>query len=195
MTSSDQQLINDIRKGDIDAFEELHKKYYIFLCLVAEHIVRNSPDTEEIVSDVFVKLWNLREKINITTSIKAYLVKAVHNTALNYLERNIASNSLTDSLSNSDLKLLAWDSDYPLGRLYTKEITDMLENGITSLPAGCREIFILSRNEDMKYSTIANKLGISVNTVKTQMKIALARLRETVKDYLLIFLFLLSVGI
>jgi len=195
MEYSNQQLINGIRQGEIAAFEELHKKYYIYLCLVAEHIVRNSSDAEEIVSDVFVRLWNIREKIDITTSIKAYLAKAVHNTALNYLERNRTRNSLTDSLSNSDQQLLAWDSDYPLGRLYTKEITDMLENGITSLPDGCREIFICSRNEDMKYRTIAEKLGISVNTVKTQMKIALARLRESVKDYLLIFLLLLLMEI
>jgi RNA polymerase sigma-19 factor, ECF subfamily len=184
MEYSNQQLINGIQKGEIAAFEELYKKYYIFLCLIAEHIVRNPSDAEEIVSDVFVKLWNIREKVDITTSIKGYLAKAVHNTSLNYLERYRICNKLTDSLSNSDYELLAWDNDYPLGQLYEKEIMNILGQGIRALPDACRQIFILSRNEDMKYSDIADKLGISVNTVKTQMKIALARLRENLKDYL-----------
>ena len=193
MEDSNQQLINSIKQGDVAAFEELYKQYYIFLCLIAGHIVRNPSDAEEIVSDVFVKLWNIREKINITTSIKAYLVKAVLNTSINYIERSKISNKLTDSLSNSDYELLAWDSDYPLGQLYEKEIMNILDQGINKLPDACRQIFILSRNEDMKYSDIADKLGISVNTVKTQMKIALARLRETLKDYLMILLFFMGI--
>jgi RNA polymerase sigma-70 factor, ECF subfamily len=191
MEYSNQQLIDGIQKGDIAAFEILYKKYYIFLYLIAEHIARNPSDAEEIVSDVFVKLWNIREKIDITTSIKAYLVKAVHNTSINYIERYKMRNKLTDSLDNDDYRLLAWDSDYPLGQLYEKEIIDILDNGVKSLPDACRQIFILSRNDDMKYSEIADKLGISINTVKTQVKIALARLRENLKDYMMIlFLFM-----
>jgi len=99
---------------------------------------------------------------------------------------------LTDSISDSDYKLLAWDSDYPLGQLYEKEIMSILQKGITELPEACREIFILSRTDNMKYSEIADKLGISVNTVKTQMKIALAYLRENLKDYLMLLLLLIG---
>ncbi|MCX6327848.1 MAG: RNA polymerase sigma-70 factor [Bacteroidia bacterium] len=193
MEFSNQQLINGIKQGDIAAFEELYKRYYIFLCLIAEHIVRNHSDAEEIVSDVFVKLWNIREKVDIITSIKGYLVKAVRNTSINYLERLKINNQSTDRLDYSDQELLAWDSDYPLGQLYEKEIMNILDDGINELPDACRQIFMLSRNEDMKYSDIADKLGISVNTVKTQIKIALARLRETLKDYLVILLFFIGI--
>ena len=193
MEYSDQQLINGIKQGDIAVFEELYKRYYIFLCLIAGHIVRNPSDAEEIVSDVFVRLWNIREKVDITTSLKAYLVKAVRNTSINYLEQSKIRNKLTDSLSNSDYELLAWDSDYPLGQLYEKEIMNILDHGINTLPDACREIFILSRNEGLTYYKIAGKLGISVNTVKTQMKIALACLREMLKDYLMILLFFIGI--
>jgi len=189
----DQHLINRIRKGEIAAFEELYSQYYIFLCLIAEHIVRNPSDAEEIVSDVFVKIWDLRGKIDINTSIKAYLVKAVHNTSLNYIDRLKLTRKLTDSISDSDYRLLAWDSDYPLGQLYEKEIMSILQKGISELPTACREIFLLSRNNNMKYTAIADKLGISVNTVKTQMKIALAYLRETLKDYLMILLLFIGI--
>jgi RNA polymerase sigma-70 factor, ECF subfamily len=192
MEYSNQQLIKGIYQGDTDAFKELYRQYYVFLCLVAEHIVTNHADAEEIVSDVFVRLWNNRGKTEITTSVKAYLVKAVHNTSLNYLEKSRWRNQNTDNLSQADHKLLAWDSDYPLGQLYEKEILKILDQGIRSLPKACREIFMLSRDEEMKYSDIAGKLRISVNTVKTQMKIALSHLREQLRNYLMIIIILIA---
>ena len=184
MEDFNQQLIKRIQNGDLAAFEVLYKKYYTFLCLVAEHIVKNTADAEEIVSDVFVKLWRIKEKTDAITSIKAYLIKAVYNTSINYLEHTNQHNKFTEKLSNNDFKLLAWDSDYPLGQLYEKEIIDLLKKGIDELPDSCREIFLLSRDRDLKYSEIAGRLGISINTVKTQMKIALARLRNILKDYM-----------
>ncbi len=184
MEPSNQQLIENIRHGDVAAFEILYKQYYIYLCQISEHIVRNPSDAEEIVSDVFFRVWNTREKVEITKSIKAYLIKAVYNESLNHLESNKFRNKLTQSISNSDSELLIWDNNYPLGQLFEKEILEALDQGINALPDACRQIFLLSRNEDMKYNDIACKLGISVNTVKTQMKIALARLRETLKDFL-----------
>jgi|GEM_PF-2869035 len=84
--------------------------------------------------------------------------------------------------------LLAWGSDYPLGQLYRKEVTDILEQGVSNLPECCREIFRLSRDKEMDYNRIADRLGISKNTVKTQIKIALAHLRRALKDYLGIIL-------
>jgi RNA polymerase sigma-70 factor, ECF subfamily len=188
MEYSHQQLINGIKNNDVVAFEELYKQYYIFLCLIAEHIVRNPSDAEEIVSDVFVRLWNIRGKIEINTSVKGYLVKAVYNTSFNFLEHSKMTSKLTDYLNDSDYRLLAWDGDYPLGQLYEKEVIKILDQGIDMLPVSCKQIFMLSRNENMKYCDIAVKLGISVNTVKTQMKIALSRLREALKDYLKVLL-------
>ncbi len=189
MNLSDQQLIAGIRAGNLEAFEELHKLYYFYLCLIAEHLTGNPSDAEEIVSDVFIRIWNNRDKTEITYSVKSYLIKAVRNTSLNYIEQNRLNRRLTDPIDNSDNQLLAWDSDYPLGQLYEKETRDLLEQAISRLPDSCREIFLMSRDEDLEYSQIAGKLGISVNTVKTQVKIALSRLRENLKDCLRIILF------
>lgn len=188
MEYSNQNLISGIKQGNVAVFEELYRRYYVFLCLIAEHIIRNPSDAEEIVSDVFTKVWNLRGTIDITTSVKSYLVKAVHNTSLNYIDKLKSENRLTDSLSRSDYELLAWDSDYPLGQIYEKEIMEILDHGIRTLPDCCREIFVLSRDGNLTYADIAKKLGISENTVKTQIKIALSRLREILKDYLVILI-------
>lgn len=183
MEYSDQKLMSAVQNGDLWAYEELYKKYYVYLCLVAGHITRSHADAEEIVSDVFVRLWNLREKSEIILSVKAYLIRAVHNASLNYIEQNEVRLKSTGRISSSELKALAWDSDYPLGHLYEKELQDILVNCINNLPEACREIFLLSRDKDMKYIEISNKLGISINTVKSQVKIALSHLRYAVKKY------------
>ena len=192
MERSNRQLLKGLKNGDIRAFEMLHKEYYALLCYIAEHTIRNADDAEEIVSDVFVKLWNNRQTINITSSIKAYLIRAVRNTAINYIESRQFTGKLTDRIDMVAQELLVWDKDYPLGQLYRDEIIKILNRGIGDLPKGCREIFMLSRNSDLSYDDIAFKLGISTNTVKSQMKVALSRLRELLKEYLTIFLFLLG---
>lgn len=178
-----KQLIDGIKKGDKKSYELLYSDYYVFLCLIAEQITHNTEDAEEIVSDVFIKLWNNKQDLSISGSIKSYLSRAVQNTAINYLEKNRAKEKTT-SIDLLPYNLLAWDNDYPLGQLYEEELKAIIGKGIKTLPDGCREIFLLSRNKDMSYAEIADHLEISVNTVKTQMKIAIARLREELRDYL-----------
>lgn len=178
----DKQLLEKVISGDKPTFELLYHKYYVFLCLIAEHITHNPSDAEEIVSDVFLKLWNNRQNLHVS-SVRAYLIKAVQNTSLNYLERNAAM-GIVSNIDTIPHDLLRWENDYPLGRLYEQEVLNILKKGINSLPEGCREIFLLSRNRKLSYQEIADKLQISVNTVKTQMKIAIARLRECLKDYM-----------
>ncbi len=183
MENCDQKPLPSTPEADIETFEKLYEKYYVYLCMVALHIVRNRDDAEEIVSDVFVKLWNSADRLKEIRSIKAYLIRAVHNASLNYIERN-RKYGLTESIHARDINILSWDGDYPLGKLYEKELLDVIRNCIEKLPDSCREIFLLSRDTDLKYIEISDRLGISVNTVKAQMKIALARIRETVSKYM-----------
>lgn len=183
MENCDQEPLASAPGADIDTFERLYGKYYVYLCMIAMHIVRNRDDAEEIVSDVFVRLWSSADRLKEIRSVKAYLVKAVHNTSLNYIEHN-RKFIQTESLNARDLNILAWDSDYPVGQLYEKELLDIIVKGVRELPDSCREIFLLSRDKNLKYNEISDRLGISVNTVKTQMKIALAGLREKVSKYM-----------
>lgn len=183
MENCDQEPLSLAPEANIETFEKLYEKYYVYLCMVALHIVRNKDDAEEIVSDVFVRLWNSAGRLKEIRSVKAYLVKAVHNSSLNYIRHN-SKYGHTESINTSDMNILAWDSDYPLGQFYEKELLDIISNCIEKLPDSCREIFLLSRDKDLKYNEISDRLGISVNTVKAQMKIALARIRENVSKYM-----------
>lgn len=185
MGNHDQEPPASAPDADIGTFENLYGKYYVYLCMIAMHIVRNREDAEEIVEDVFVRLWNSGVCLSEIRSIKAYLVKAVHNTSLNYIGRN-RKFRMTESINDRDLNILAWDSDYPLGQLYEDELLDIIVKCIEKLPEACREIFLLSRDNNMKYNEISEKLGISVNTVKTQIRIALSGIREKVSEYMII---------
>jgi RNA polymerase sigma-70 factor (ECF subfamily) len=190
MNYSDSELSERINKGDITVFEDLYRKYYSYLLFVAYHIVRNNSDAEEVVSDVFVKLWENRKEIKIDFSVKSYIIKAVRNHALNFIRKKKPMDNVDNSLDLQEWMLFVWDADYPLGQLYRDDLLKIIRTNISLLPESCREIFLLSRSNHMSYNEIADFLGISVNTVKMQIKIALSRLREAMKDYLPIILFL-----
>lgn len=162
-------------KNDIE-FEKIFKEHYSLLCNAAMKVVKERNTAEDIVQDVFMKIWNSRSKLNVNTSIKAYLYKSVVNTALSHLEKNknlsiidkeIAENTLTSEVNESQL------SD--------GEILQLLKNGIEELPPKCQTIFSLSRFEGLTNNEIAEYLDLSPKTVENQIGIALAQLRKNLK--------------
>ena len=163
------------------AFEQMFKTYYRALCFQAEDIVGEKEVAEEIVSDFFLKLWEDRETIHITISMQAYLHKGVYNNCLKYLEhikvlRKYHEHALYIT-ENRDL-FDTYDDNNPLSLLISQETTAEIERAIDALPAQCKEVFLLTRMEGLTYQEVAGKLGISVNTVRTQITRAMTKLRE-----------------
>jgi len=176
------QDINDgVSKGNLEDFSNLYSNYYVLLCTIADQYVKDKYLAEEIVGDVFLKYWEKYNEIIITTSVKAYLVRSVQNRCINYLEHNKVKQKIENE---STLFGLAESDDYPLGTLYEKELASLINQAMNALPEQCRKIFLLSRDEELTYEEISQRLNISVNTIKTQIKIALSKLREWLKDYL-----------
>lgn len=188
------EIFRKITDDDVHAYELLFKEYYKFLCSYAYGLTKEKHTAEEIVEDFFVELWNNRKKIRISTSVRSYFIGSVHNRCLNYLQRDKQRYR-----SAGDIEAFAGNEDVAgehlvipgIPSLLSNELEHALSKAIDMLPQSCREIFVLSRFHDMNYEEVAEKLDISVNTVKTQIKIALRKLREILKDYLVIFLFLL----
>lgn len=174
-----------LRLNSLNTFEKLFDSYYSMLCLVAYDMVKSKHLAEEIVDDVFFNLWQKRESIEINKSIRAYLVRSVKNRSLNWLEqtkteRMVMANAHDISIYDEIL----WDNEYPLGNLLEKELRVKVADAIETLPEQCRKIFLLNRDGELTYEEIAQKLSISANTVKTQIKIALSKLREALGEYL-----------
>jgi RNA polymerase sigma-70 factor, ECF subfamily len=185
-TLSERLIIESIKKGDRKSFEYLFKNYYSNLCKYAGKIVHNDVTSEDIVMDVFARLWEAGTNLIITTSISGYLYKSVHNQCINYLSRQHIRFSELDAVTNEKLNgLIPPDLICnQLDNLNVDELNIRIEQGIMQLPEECRKIFILSRGEDLSNKEIASRMGISENTVKVQIYRALIKLRSFLKDFL-----------
>jgi len=176
--------MSDIKGSPLDKkhFEEIFTKYYSMLCIIAFDYVGNKYMAEEIVQDTFLTIWEKRDSITVTPAIKYYLIKATQNTCLQFLRKKKLETQNLDTLPSE--KMIAWSEDYPLGQLFEKELADIINQTIQSFPPQIKKVFLMSRYKDMTYPQIATFLNVSENTVKTQIKIALSRLRTAVKDHL-----------
>lgn len=183
----EQELIKSVYKGNKKGFEILFRTYYKRLCAYAVSFVSQNDLAEDIVTDVFLKLWEKRETLNIPESVSSYLFQSVKNSCINYLnrEKNRKNTISENEINLLNLKIKYPVSDkYPLTDLIGQELEEKIRTEIEKLPEQCREIFYLSRFEELSHKEIAEKLGISENTVKVQIYRALIKLRAGLKDYL-----------
>ena len=194
----DSLILKQLRAGDEKVFREIYDRHYVLLCRFANQILNDAALSEEIVDDVIFYLWEHRKEVEITYSIRAYLMKAVRNRCLNELNSRARREELLFSSfllpENMDfLDTLFTETEHPLGMLLEQELEDELYRSIEELPAECRTVFKKSRFEQKKYEEIALELGISVNTVKYHIKQALAFLQKRLGNYLkllLVYLFM-----
>ena len=171
-----------------DLFEQLFKEHFVHLCNFARNYVPDLDDAKEIVQDVFINLWNKRETISSEKSVKSYLFTSVKNRCFNFIRDNkkFRSNVL-------DIDIADYEMPYENDSFSGSELQTKINNAINKLPEKCRQVFKLSRIEELKYKEIAEKLNISVKTVEAQMSKALKVLREELKEYItVILLFLMS---
>lgn len=192
-------IIEKLKQGDQKAFKYVFDRYYVLLCRFANQMLNDTSLAEEIVDDAIFYLWEHRKEIEITYSIRAYLMRAVRNRCLNELNslshRAELNFSTYVSPENMEfLETLFKDDDHPLGTLLEHELEDELICCIESLPEECRRVFKKSRFEQKKYEEIAEELHISVNTVKYHIKNALAYINSHLADYLKIILAYIFMG-
>lgn len=178
-------LLKMIKQGDKDIFRQLYEVYYYRLFCVARQYLRDDFIAETIVSDVFFHIWENHRVLDVKVSLNAYLIRMVRNFSLNYLQKNYVEREVSLNDIDSSSPLLFSSDDYPLGRLLENEVMAKVHSEIKLLPEATREVFILSRFQELKHEEVANRLGISVNTVKYHIKQALSILRVRLKDYLI----------
>lgn len=183
MIETDSQLIAALREGRESAFKEIFERHYSTLCAIANNYLGDSLLAEDIVSEVIMNLWLLREKLDIRTSLRVYLSTAIRNRCINFIgsSRNRYEQSLNEIGESS---LNANTNEHPLGHLLEQELEEKVKTAIRSIPIDSKRVFMLSRYHQMSYMEIAENLGISVNTVKYHIKQSLAHLRKELKEYL-----------
>lgn len=176
-----------IQEGDVPGidekqFEQLFKQYYHPLYAYAYTINEEDEAAEEVVQTIFLKLWEKKETMQIHTSWKAYLYKAVYHESLNAKKHR--------RIRLKFMQAQAGDGLTP-GEGSEKELQNQLNVALRHLPDKCRQVFQLSRFEDLKYQEIADRLKISTKTVEAHMGKALKILRVQLADFLTTTVFLL----
>lgn len=178
MPSPDIFLFSKVKKGDLQAFENLFRKYYNGLCMYANTLLKDNDTSEEIVQELFCRLWENRDSITINSSVKSYLYKAVYNNCLQYHKNQSIVINIEDNLDEKKL------TDFDASEIIkANELNQIINKTMDSLPDKAKKIFKMSRFEGLKYKEIAEKMSISVKTVESLMGKALKIFRHNLKEY------------
>jgi len=174
----DRQIFDAIKRNDNVAYEKVFRAYYRSMTSYAFRFLGNLPDSESVVQDVFLRLWQNRMEISITSSLQNYLFKSVKNHCVNFLDHE----RIKTRYQNIVIQNEADRSDY--GEFFPElDLMKRIESAIEALPPKRQEIFRMAREQGLKYREIADRLGLSVKTVETQMTMALKQLRIALKVY------------
>lgn len=186
----DKTVIQKLIAGDTKAFEQVYRQFSRSMYLSALGLWPNTQVAQDAVQESFIYLWNHRRQIDTSLSIEGYLHTSVRHYILNYIRHQKVKQSREQEIIR--------EQEF-LNRPDEEDLTPKVEffrQVLATLPESCRKIFVMSVIEGMSYTDTADKLGISVNTVKSQVKIAYRKIKNVVQEnpdnMTLTFLFLLS---
>lgn len=180
MDGNDGYLIESLVRQEETAFEQVFKTHFKNLHAYACTIIKDEATAEEVVQQVFFKLWERSKALSISSSVAAYLYRAVYNESLNYLKHQKVQSNYQQYFNHT----MKNENDAGGKRLSLKELEGKFHTALNELPEQCRTIFQLSRFEELRYREIAERLGISVKTVENQMGKALKILRTKLVEFL-----------
>lgn len=192
MKNHDIQQTNSLETQK--CFSQIYSTYFIKMTRFSQAYVIAEEDAENIVQDIFLYLWEHPEVFRTIDNMDAFLFTLVKNRCLNFLKHSLYINEKKRTLETAEEKEMQMNlyslQQFDESFLTISEVENLIDEVIGKLPERCREIFILSRMEGLKYKEIAERLDISVNTVENQMSIALRKLKVELKDYLPLLLFI-----
>jgi len=194
MRKEEESMYKAIRKGNIKAFESFYKKYQPRLFAYGISILNDEDTTKDLVQETFISFWENKEHILTDYSVTAYLFKIFHVKCSKYLRmKSIVTNfSHLSELKLQEMEISFYNPDENiLGSIFMHDVEKLYKKALDQLPEQCREIFVLSRQGEMKSAEIAFKLGLSVRTVENQIYKAMRIMREEMKEYALPIVMLL----
>lgn len=184
---NDTDLVHRIKFGDKKAFQDLYEKYAPKIYHFSISYLKNENDSEELVQDVFLKVWEKREILEASQNVKAYIFKIAVNSIYDFIRRKSIENAFNDftRLNYVDENNDTWHT------VIYEEMKTTLADLISRMPEQRRRIFQLSKNKGLSNSEIAEKLGLSKRTVENQLYRAVTFLKEHLhnKSYLALLFF------
>lgn len=175
-SKSDEVLISMLKDGDLSAVAELYDRYWKILLAKAFDRLKSRQDAEEIVQELFIKIWRRRERIELQFSFKTYIFAALRYEILHHIAKQ---QYRKDDISIDNAGYLElWAQEEEFHSLEMKELQQQINLIVDSLPEKCRIIFQMSRNEGMSAKKIAEELSLSPRTVETQIGKAIKVLKK-----------------
>ena len=177
-------------------FEEIYRTYYPRMKRFAQEYVVREEDAENITQDIFMELWESRALIPSHTNLFSFLFTTVKNRCTDFLRHQVVVQKTGDKMQRwyqQQMSLKFQSLEQFDEQIFGESDVDVVvQKAIRELPDRCRQIFVMNKLEGKKQKDIAKELDISINTVETQMGIAYKRLRESLKEYLPLLIFLLG---
>lgn len=180
----DSELVAMMQNGDKAAFGVLFDRYYDLLHTFAKHIVKDSCVAEDIIQNVFVKMWMRKERINSKLSVRNYLLVAVRNELFDYMR--LRYNLLRSDINDALLDIADSDTDI-YDYVDVRERAGFIDSAMRSMPDKRREIFAMRYDRNMTNAEIAHALNLSVRTVEKHMDLTIKQIRKTISVVALIF--------
>lgn len=182
MTELQDNIWALIQDGDEKSFEMIFHRFYKPLCFYSYNLTKNKELSEELVNDLFLKLWTNRSYTVIKGSIKNYLFQATHNLSLNAIKSLLTNkSSLNQTVAESHWKFIEETyiiNDFLLENIVAEETRLKIERVVACLPEQCRVIFTLSRFQNQTNQEISKSLNITEDTVRVQIFRALSKIKE-----------------
>ena len=176
---NDEELMHEIKAGNMLAFDELYRKYSRRLHKFSYAMLKSTEDTENLIQDVFLNLWLNREKVEKNASVSYYIFTIAYNSAISVIRKKIKNANYIEYVKSlQDLVQEPVDL-----QVEYKELDEKLNKIIDKLPQRQKEVYLLSRVEGLKYSEIAERLNISINTVENHLSRALDNIRRKLGSY------------
>lgn len=176
---TDRDLLARLRDGDHAAFDAIFRQWYEPVVRSANRVLRDQGIAEELSQDVFLELWRRRESLAPDSSVAGYLMQSVRNRALNHL-RHLA----VQKKSVVFVEALSEPAEHADAQVHTNDLQSALTEAIAALPPRTREVFVMSRERGLRYSEIAEQLGVSVKAVEANMSRALRILRDRLAAFM-----------
>ena len=177
----DSLLIIELRRGSEKAFVALYDKYWERLYYVCYKRIGSQEETEDIIHELFLDLWNRRENLAIKTNFAAYLFTSLKYKIFHFIDSKNVKKKYFEPLDGENTA----SGDSPERDLDFNELYDFIEEQIENLPGKCRLIFRMSRNENLTAGEISERLNISPNTVQNQITKAKKILKSRLKEFFL----------
>ena len=177
MNPEEEKTWRSIQQKDGQAFEKYYKDHYKIFFLAAFNYLKDTGRAEEIVNDVFIRLWQSADTIQIESSLRSYIYRAIINRSLNELDKN-----KRDQQHQKELRHRPEDT-VEIKEMEENELKISLYRAIDQLPEQCRKVFRMSRFEELKQQEIADQLGISIKTVKNHITHALKLLNKVLAEW------------